>query len=167
MRLVGVLLEPLVGLGPGAARDAERQMSVWRISIIEVLGWMIIVAVITLPLHFLTGYALRGSFTPISEIDPSSPCHFVGQFDVADLAKSPVNLGGAPTGLLSIFAFDEYDTFGISVMGAQNVVVARRAYESLVRSGIEPRRIYVGGQGAELPRPRRLGAGAAGVRPQP
>lgn len=33
---------------------------------------MVIVAVITLPLQLLTGYALRGSFTPISEIDPEA-----------------------------------------------------------------------------------------------
>jgi hypothetical protein len=42
-----------------------------------------------------------------------------------------------------------YDTFGISVMGAQNVAVAHRVFNKLVAEGIARDRVYLGGQGVE------------------
>lgn len=53
-------------------------------------------------------------FGPIPEIDPGSRCHFVGQIDLAELARSPAAVGGPATGLLSIFAFEEYERLGIA-----------------------------------------------------
>lgn len=53
-------------------------------------------------------------FGPCSDIDPDSRCHFVGQVDLAQLARSPAAVGGPATGLLSIFAFEEYERLGIA-----------------------------------------------------
>jgi hypothetical protein len=42
-----------------------------------------------------------------------------------------------------------YDSFGISVMGAQNIAPAFSIYRTLIGEGIDPSRIYFGGQGIE------------------
>lgn len=47
---------------------------------------LIIVAVITLPVHFLTGYALRGSLRPFSDIDPNAASTDAGTVVMSILA---------------------------------------------------------------------------------
>jgi hypothetical protein len=44
---------------------------------------------------------------------------------------------------------DQFDSFGITVMGAQSISVAHRTYRSLLERGIPPEQIYFGGQGVE------------------
>jgi len=42
-----------------------------------------------------------------------------------------------------------YDTYGITVMGASNIASAGRTYQELLSQDIEPSKIYFGGQGIE------------------
>ena len=42
-----------------------------------------------------------------------------------------------------------YDSFGITVMGTQNIAPAHQVYGSLVGRGVDPSKISVGGQGVE------------------
>ena len=43
----------------------------------------------------------------------------------------------------------DFDSYGISVMGAQNIAVAGKIYKLLLEKGVKPGQIYFGGQGIE------------------
>jgi hypothetical protein len=47
-------------------------------------------------------------------VDPRSACHFIGQLAVSDLRQGLFGVTWPEHGLLSLFAFDEYDRHGIS-----------------------------------------------------
>lgn len=49
-----------------------------------------------------------------SEIDSTSKCHFIGQFNLAEIGPAMFGTCGFTQGLLSLFAFDEYDQYGLS-----------------------------------------------------
>ena len=44
---------------------------------------------------------------------------------------------------------DRYDSVGINVMGTQNIAAAHRLYTTLLDMGVNPDKIYFGGQGVE------------------
>ena len=47
-------------------------------------------------------------------VDPASPCHFIGQLTISDLRHGLFDAAWPAHGLLSIFAFDEWEQHGIS-----------------------------------------------------
>jgi uncharacterized protein (TIGR02996 family) len=53
-------------------------------------------------------------FDEFPECDPAPKCHFIGQFNLAGIGPAMFGTCGLDQGLLSVFAFDEYDNYGIS-----------------------------------------------------
>ncbi len=53
-------------------------------------------------------------FEELPESYSTRKCHFVGQFNLAELGLTMFGSCGLTEGLLSVFAYDEYDEYGIS-----------------------------------------------------